>query len=222
MTKAKMVNIIIVDDHQMFRMGVRMYIESSCKDICVVAEVESGEKLFLLPQLTTASVVVLDIEMSPGMNGIEVARRLKSIYPDLKILAVSALTSQEVVEAMIDTGVNGFISKSKGDYETLANAIRTIADGYEYYGVDISKILFNTYVAAKKTVKVTSEFTAQERQIIELCGKGLSVRQIAVQLFISRRTVENHKQHIFEKLGIHSTGEMIRYAMVHKIIRVES
>ena len=216
-----MVNIIIVDDHPMFRMGVRMYIESKCDDICVVGEAESGEKLLLLPQLATASVVVLDIEMPPGMNGIEVARRLKSTYLHLKILAVSALTSQEVVEAMIDAGVNGFISKSKGDYQTLADAIRTIADGYEYYGVDISKILFNTYIATKKTVKVTSEFTAQERQIIELCGEGLSVRKIAEQLFISRRTVENHKQRIFEKLGIHSTGEMIRYAMVNKIIKIE-
>ncbi|MCL1973513.1 MAG: response regulator transcription factor [Bacteroidetes bacterium] len=216
-----MIEIIIVDDHQMFRMGVRMYIELKCNDICVVGEAESGQKLLLLPQLATASVVVLDIEM-PGMNGIEAARRLKSTHPDLKILAVSALTSQEVVEAMINVGVNGFISKSQGDYETLADAVRTVADGYEYFGADISKILFNTYVAAKKTVKVTSEFTAQERQIIELCGEGLSVRKIAAQLFISRRTVENHKQRIFEKLGIHSTGEMIRYAMVNKIIRVEN
>jgi two-component system response regulator NreC len=215
-----MVNIIIVDDHPMFRMGVRMYIESKCDDICIVGEAESGEQLFCLPELATADVVILDIEM-PDINGIEAARRLKNRYPDVKILTVSALTSGEVVETMISVGVNGFISKHKGDYEILAEAIRTVAEGYEYFGADISKILFNIYVSTKKTTNVTSEFTAQERQIIELCANGLSVRKIAERLFISQRTVENHKQHIFEKLGIHSTSEMIHYAIKNRIIKVE-
>jgi DNA-binding NarL/FixJ family response regulator len=216
-----MIHVILVDDHPMFRTGIRMYIESKCDDICVVGEAGSGEELFNLPEVATAQLTLLDIEM-PGMNGIEAARKLKRFYPEMKILAVSALTTNAVVDAMIDVGINGFISKSRGSFESVIEAIRTVDSGYEYFGADISEIIFNIYIATKKTTAITSEFTTQERQIIELCGQGLSARKIAERLFITHRTVEHHKQNIFEKLDIHSTQELIRYAIKNGIIKIES
>jgi DNA-binding NarL/FixJ family response regulator len=198
-----------------------MYIESKCDDICVVGEAGSGEELFNLPEVTTADLTLLDIEM-PGINGIEAARRLKCEYPEMKILAVSALTTNEVVDAMINAGINGFISKHRGGYETLAQAIRTVNSGYEYFAADIYNIIFNIYITTMKTTKVTSEFTVQERQIIELCGQGFSARKIAERLFITHRTVEHHKQNIFEKLSIHSTHELIQYALKNGIIKIEN
>ena len=216
-----MIRIIIVDDHPMYRMGIRMYIESKCDDICVVGEAESGEELLRLPELATADLVLLDIELAGGMNGVEAARRLKRAYPEMKILVISAMTTNEVVDAMIESGINGFISKRRGGDEKMVEAIRTVYSGYEYFGADISEIIFNIYINAKKTAQVTSEFTAQERQIIELCGQGLSARKIAKKLFITHRTVEHHKQNIFEKLDIHSTQELIRYAVNNGIIKIE-
>jgi len=125
------------------------------------------------------------------------------------------------VDAMVTTGVNGFISKRRGGDEKMVEAIRTVYSGYEYFGADIAGIMYDIYVSAKKTTNVTSEFTAQERQIIELCGAGLSAQKIAQRLFITHRTVEHHKQNIFGKLGIHSTQELMRYAVANGIIKIE-
>ena len=219
--KKEVISIIIVDDHPMFRTGIRMYIESVCDDICVAGEAESGEELLRMPELAAADVILLDIELDGGMNGVEVARRLKRERPEMKILVISAMTTNEVVDATVSTGVNGFISKRRGGDEKIAEAIRAVYSGYEYFGADISEIIFNIYINAKKTAQVTSEFTAQERQIIELCGQGLSARKIARQLSITHRTVEHHKQNIFEKLDIHSTQELIRYAVKNGIIKIE-
>ena len=215
-----MIRIILVDDHPMFRTGIRMYIESKCDDICVVGEAESGESLFRLPELASADLILLDIELV-GMNGIEAARRLKREYPEMKILTISALTTTEVIGAMLDTGINGFISKRRGGYENVVEAIRSVTNGFGYFGADISEIIYNIYITTKKTTLVTSEFTAQECQIIELCGQGLSARKIARHLNITHRTVEHHKQNIFEKLGIHSTSDLIQFAVKNGIIKVE-
>jgi DNA-binding NarL/FixJ family response regulator len=198
-----------------------MYIESTCDDICVADEAESGEELLRSTELATADLVLLDIELAGAMNGVEAARRLKRDYPELKILVISALTTNEVVEAMTGVGVNGFISKRRGGYEKMAEAIRAVHSGYEYFGADIAEIIYNIYLAKKKTARVTSEFTPQERQIIELSGQGLSARMIADKLFITCRTVEHHKQNIFEKLDIHSTKELIRFAVNNGIIKIE-
>ena len=216
-----MIRTIIVDDHPLFRTGIRLYIESKCDDICVVGEAESGEELMHLPELAATDVILLDIELAGKMNGIEAARKLKQEYPTVKILVISALTTIEVVDAMTNIGVNGFISKRRGDNENMIEAIRTVHNGYEYFGTDIAEIIYNIYITTKKTTKITSEFTAAERQIIELCGQGLSAQKIAKQLSITRRTVEHHKQNIFDKLGIHSTQELIRYAIKNGIIKIE-
>jgi DNA-binding NarL/FixJ family response regulator len=204
----------------MFRTGIRMYIESNCDDISVVGEAESGENLLLLPQLAEADVTLLDIELD-GMSGIEAARKLKKKHPEMKILTISAKTTHDVVDAMLNAGINGFISKRRGSNENVVEAIRAVHSGYDYYGKDISEIMFNIYITTKKTTQATSEFTAQERKIIELSGQGLSARKIADRLCIEHRTVEHHKQNIFDKLDIHSTYEMVQYAVKNGIIKVE-
>ena len=214
-----MINIILVDDHELFRTGVRMYIESKHPDMSILAEVESGEDLFLLPQLAAAHIVLLDINL-PDMDGIAVAGRLKSEYPNLKILAVSAETGADVVGAMLNKGIDGFISKRKGGSEIMVEAIYAIMNGHEYFGKDISEIIYRIYLSKQHTAKAPVIFTSQECKIIELCSLGIPAKQIADRLNITSRTVEHHKQNIFEKLGIHSTVEMVQYAVKHGIIRI--
>ena len=215
-----MINVIIVDDHELFRLGVKTAIENRHSDLRIVGEVESGAELFALLAEVAADIVLLDIAL-PDMSGIDIARRLKNERPEIKILAISAENAASVIQSMLDIGIEGFISKRYGGVDTFAEAIRSIMQGMEYYGTDISEIIYRIYTTKKKTAEVSAEFTKQEKRIIELCREGLPGKLIADRLGISLRTVNNHKNHIFQKLGISNTMEMVQYAMKNGIIKME-
>jgi DNA-binding NarL/FixJ family response regulator len=212
-----MIHVIVVDDHRLFRIGLKAAFESHHPDIVIAGEADSGDALFRILASMSADLVLLDINL-PDIWGVEVARRLRSEYPDLKILAVSAENTAETIQAMLEAGIHGFISKRNGDANELATAIRTVMSGVEYFGRDISAIIFNFYVAKKKTTAVTAEFTAREREIIIACGKGLMCKEIADKLGISINTVNSYKKSIFQKLGINNTVEMVQYALKHGIV----
>jgi len=215
-----MIRIIIVDDHRLFRMGIKSGFETQNLDIQVVGEANCGKELFTVLETTPADIVLLDINL-PDMDGAEIAARLRRDYPNLKILAVSAENSIETIENMIEAGIDGFISKQHGDINELAVAIRNIMDGIEYFGRDISSIIFGVYVSKKKTTAVSAEFTEREREIIQLCRDGLLCKEIADRLNVSINTINTHKKRIFQKLGINNTMEMVRYALKYGIVRIE-
>ncbi|MDR2586225.1 MAG: response regulator transcription factor [Prevotellaceae bacterium] len=214
------ITVIIVDDQELFRLGVRAAIESRHPDITIVGEAKCGADFFRLLENTTADLVLLDIIL-PDTNGIEIAKRLKTEYPALKILALSAENSASTVEKMLEIGVEGFISKLNSNPDILAQAIRSVKQGFEYFGRDISDIISRIYIAKKRTVEVSSEFSEQEQRIIEGCSQGLPAKLIADRLNISARTVDWHKSNIFRKLGINSSLEMVRFALKNGIIRME-
>ena len=215
-----MIKVVIVDDQEFFALGVRTAIECRHPDLCVTGVAATGAELFALLETVSVDILLLDI-LLPDINGVEIARRLKSERPELKILAISAENSIPVVTEMLNIGVEGFISKRNGGIDEYADAIRSIINGVNYYGRDISGIIYNLYVSIKKTSEVTAEFTTQEKRIIELCRSNKSGKEIADQLCISLRTVNNHKNNIFRKLGINSTKEMVSIAISNGIIRVE-
>jgi two-component system response regulator NreC len=217
----EVIRIVIVDDHRLFRMGLRNTFQYTCPDIVVIGEAGSGEALFALAALNVADLVLLDINL-PGMSGANVARRLRSDYPDLKILAISAENSTETVKTMLEAGIDGFISKQKSDADELAEAIRSIMNGEEYFGSDIANIIYGVYVAKKKTTTITPDFTGREREILLLCRDGLLYKEIAGRLGISFHTVNSHKKNIYQKLGINNTMEMVQYALKNGIIQIEN
>ena len=216
-TKMDKTKVILVEDHELFRMGLRTAIELRHHDITVVGEAETGRDFFTLLETVTADIVLLDIEL-PDMNGIAIARRLKDEYPQMKILTVSAMNDAKTIEEMLEIGIEGFTSKLNTTPDTLIEAIRTIMQGMNYFGKDIAEIIRRIYTAKKKTTQITTEFTEQEKRIIECCQEGLSCKLIADRLAISTRTVDWHKSKIFHKLGINSTLEMVRFAVKNGII----
>jgi DNA-binding NarL/FixJ family response regulator len=216
-----MIQIIVVDDHNLFRMMLKSTFQTDYPDICVTGEADCGEELFRVLASTPADLVLLDVNL-PDIWGVDVARRLRSEHPAVKILAVSAENTSETIQAMIDVGIDGFVSKQRSDADELALAIRSVMSGVAYYGRDISAIMFDVYVAKKKTSTVTAEFTNREREIILLCRDGLLCKEIAARLDISVNTVNNHKKNIFQKLGINTTMEMVQYALKNGIIRIEN
>jgi len=214
----KPINVIIVDDHEFFRLGIRTAIENHHPDITIVGEAKCGAEFFALLKTATVELVLLDI-LLPDMSGVEIARRLKAEYPEVKILVLSCETSISTVKQLLDIGIEGFISKFDNSMDTFADAIRSVVQGLEYYGKDISCIISQIYLASKKTMQVTAEFSEQEKRIIECCHEGLSGKQIANRISISYKTMEWHKANIFRKLNIHSTVELVRFATTHGIIR---
>ena len=211
------IRVILVDDHELFRLSLRTAIECSCDDIVIEGEAGSGAAFFSLLKTIEADIVLLDIAM-PVMSGIDIARRMKTEYPDMKILAVSAENDSSTIEDMLVIGIDGFVSKSKCKPDMLADAIRSIMHGFEYLGKDISEIISRIYIAKKKTTHVDDEFSDQEKKIIELCLEGLPGKLIADRLGITTRTVDWHKSNMFSKLGINSTIELVQFAIKNKII----
>jgi len=216
-----MIQVIVVDDHKLFRVSLKAAFNAEHPDVRVVGEAGSGKELFEVLTDTPADIVLLDIGL-PDMGGAEIASRLRRDYPDLKILAVSAENTSETIHAMIDAGIDGFVSKQIGDPDEIAVAMRTIMDGIEYYGRDISSIIFGVYVSKKKTTDVTAEFTNRERDVILACRDGLMCKEIAAQLGVSINTINTYKKRIFEKIGINTTLEMVQYALKKGIIRIEN
>ena len=215
------IKIIIVEDEEFVRMGLRTAIVQSHADIVIVGEAANGLEFFRLLETAAgaaADMVLLDIRL-PDVSGIDIAKRLKSERPEMKILVVSHENATETVERMVDTGVDGFISKQQSNSGILVQAILAIMQGHEYFGQDIANIISQIYVAKKGVMEVLSMFTKQERLIIEYCHEGLTAKEIADRLCLTAKTIEWHKSNIFSKLGINSTREMVRFAVKNGIIR---
>jgi DNA-binding NarL/FixJ family response regulator len=215
-----MIKIIVVDDHPLFRIGIKSIFKEGNNDIVVIGEAECGSELFKLLAYSVPDMILLDINL-PDVSGVEIAYRLKKEYPAIKILAVSAENTAETVKAMLDAGINGFISKRKSGTAELAEAIHSVMNGLEYFGRDISAIMYDIFISKKKTTIIPSEFTDREREIMLACRDGLLSKEIAARLKISINTVNTHKKNILQKLGINNTMEMVQYALKNGIIRVE-
>ena len=211
-------NVIIVDDLRLFRLSLRMAFTDN-PEISVTGEAETGEAFLSMLSTTPCDLVLLDIGL-PDIDGVEIARRLRRNYPAVKILAISSENTRERVHDMLEIGIEGFISKQNGAYDEIAFAIRSIMDGEQYFGKDISTIMYQIYTNKKNAdAQPSPDFTPREKEIIELCREGLIAKEIAARLNISAYTVQNHKNNIFQKLGINTTMEMVQYALKHKIIR---
>jgi len=218
------IKVIIVDDHDTYRFGVRMNIELGHPDIAVVGEAKSGAEFFdLLKTVEAVDIVLLDIIFhdTSGISGIDIARRLKNERPEIKILAISAENSSETITEMLQIGIDGFINKTNSTLDTPVEAIRSIMEGLEYFGRDIAAIISRIVLAKKKNEKDLAEFSEQEIQLIEYCHEGLSAKLIADRMGVVLGTVNWHKGKIFRKLGINSTAEMVQYALKKGIIRVK-
>lgn len=209
------INILLVEDHVLTRMGTKAALNSSSKNCQVVAEAGSvKEAKDILKNLPKIDLVLLDLILPDG-NGIEVVQFMRLRNMDNKVLIISADTDKNNILQLVQLGINGFISKF-ADISTLEYAVESVCNGNDYFGKDISEIIH-----AVTTAKSPEEelFTARELEIIRLCTQGHSVKIIADELNISTRTVENHKNNIFKKMGFNSTGELIYFAFEKGIVQ---
>lgn len=218
----KKIKVLITDDHKLIRDGIEAML-SNHDDIEAVGSVSSGEDAINACRELNPHVVLMDIMMH-GMTGIEATRWIKSLDPDIKVIIVTMEISKEYVSAGIKSGVDGYLPKDV-DKSTLIAAIRTVNKGERYFNEAIMKLVFEDFYSNEKskrqTTRLPNELTKREYEILALVATGKTNREVAEALFISIKTVETHKTHILEKLGLKNTPELVKYAIKNKIISID-
>jgi len=206
--------IAILDDHELIRVGVAGTLQSTPHSVTI--SVSTAAQLFeALEAGTPCDIVLLDILM-PDTNGVEVAERLRRGYPDIKIIVLSIDNREFTLIQLLKIGMDGFVSKSSPLSE-IPLAIDSVANGVPFYGRDIS-ILIRDITDAKLNNKNIAALSKREIEIIKACCDGLMGKEIADKFHISLRAVNSHKTNIFNKLGLSSSVEMVRFAIEHGII----
>lgn len=207
-------NIAILDDHELVRVGVATTLRNTPHELTI--SVASADELFAaLQDGKPCDILLLDILM-PGTNGIEVAQRMRNEFPEVKIIVLSVDSREYTLVQLLQIGVDGFVSK-RGPLNEITSAIDTVSEGVPFYGRDIA-ILIRDITDAKLNKQNTAALTKRELQIIKACCDGLLGKEIAENLHISLRAVNSHKTNIFNKLGLSTSVELVRFAIEHGII----
>ena len=209
------VRVLIVDDHPIFRAGLRERLESDSAAIEVVGEAGDGATARSMTAALCPDVVLMDISM-PGMNGIEATRVISAEFPDVEVIILSVYDDDQYVHAALEAGASGYLLKTVEAAELRDSVIR-VARGESVLSPSVAR----TVLTRLSGVTVASSpLSDRERQVLELAAHGASNKSIAKELFLSTRTVEAHLRNIFEKLGVASRTEAVTEAMRHDWIRL--
>jgi DNA-binding NarL/FixJ family response regulator len=205
--------IVLADDHAMFRQGIKNILEGA-EDLEVVGEAGDGLNLLELLKKVTPDLVILDISM-PNLRGLEATREIKKIAPDVRVLILTMHRDKEYVYHAISTGAEGYLLKEDADTELFA-AVDSIRQGKYYISPLLSGELAHELLQTphKGQANLRSDpLTLREREVLKLIAEGISNKEIAELLFISIRTVENHRANIMRKLKIRQTANLVKYAI---------
>lgn len=216
----KKLQIILADDHQMFRDGVRAVLADE-KDIEVMGEVGDGTSLFDLLRTVHPDLVITDIHM-PGMSGIEIAKRLKHEYPDIKVLMLSMHTNEEFITKALHVGADGYLPKDTSMMELL-DAIKSICEGENYFNKSISDTILKSMIKSPgggDDPENAESLTSREKEIVLLVVDGMTNKEIADKLCISVRTVDSHKNNVMQKLHLKSSVELVKYAIRTRMVNL--
>ncbi len=206
--------MLIVDDHALVRMGIRRLLDD-LPDMDVVAEAESGEMALSMVKLHQPDVVLLDMKM-PGIDGWEVTRRLQKTSPQVKVIAVTALSNEPLPTRILQLGAMGYLTKESG-LEEMAAAIRKVVNGEKYLSAEIAqKMAIGSLQAPQESpFDLLSE---REMQVMFMITSGMTVQEIAERLFLSTKTVNGYRYRMFDKLVIRNDVELTYLAMKHRVI----
>lgn len=212
----KAVKIFLVDDHTLFREGVK-FLLSNDDLISEIYEAGNGKDLLEHIMRVKPDIILMDIEM-PEMNGIEACRESLKRYPDAKVIALSMYANENFYSEMIDAGAKGFLLKNSR-FEDVKNAIKEVSEGRNYFSPEIlESIIKNLY--QRKNNKINKDLTSREIEILYNICKGLSNQEIADLLYISKRTVDKHREHLLLKTESKNTAGLVIYAIKNEIFVV--
>ncbi|MCP3959471.1 MAG: response regulator transcription factor [bacterium] len=206
------IRVLLADDHNMFRQGLRALLEKE-PGLSVVAEAEDGRQALDMVTKMKPDVVVMDVGM-PNLNGIEATRRVAEAVPDTNVLALSMHSDRRFVREMFSAGASGYLLKDSA-FQELALAIRTVADDRTYLSPGVTGAVIKDFVEHRTGIdaSVFSLLTARQREVLQLTAEGNTTKDIAAELRVSVKTVESHRQKIMAKLDVHSIAELTKYAV---------
>jgi len=209
--------IMLVDDHTLFRNGLRILLNTIDK-YEVAGEAANGQEFLELLETEVPDIVLLDIEM-PVMDGIAAANLALEKYPDLKIITLSMYGEEDYYYQMVDAGVKGFLLKNS-DMNEVKTAIETVYEGGNYFSTELLQNLVNSLRTSSKNREPQAELSEREIEILILICQGFSNQEIADQLFISKRTVDKHRANILEKSECKNTAQLVMYAIKNKLVEI--
>jgi DNA-binding NarL/FixJ family response regulator len=215
----KTIKTLLADDHTIVREGLRALLFAD-KEIEVVGEAHNGREAVSMTKALRPDVVVMDIAM-PLLNGLEATKQILADNPAVKVLVLSAHSDDAYIDRVISVGAVGFLIKQTSA-QILAKAIHDVMAGNAFYSPQVSKRLREHYQKPDKTgglmIKKATGLTSRELEVIQLVAEGQANKQVAAGLNISIKTVEKHRQHLMDKLNIHDTAGLTRYAIAQGII----
>lgn len=215
----KLIKTLLADDHTIVREGLRALLLAD-SGIDVVGEAHNGHEAVSLSKTLHPDVVVMDIAM-PVLNGLEATRQILATAPGTKVIILSAHSDDAYIDRVATVGAVGFLIKQTSA-QILAKAIHEVMAGNTFYSPKVAKRLHDNYKAPDKAgglmIKKATGMTSRELEVIQLVAEGRANKQVAAELNISIKTVEKHRQHLMDKLNIHDTAGLTRYAIAQGIV----
>lgn len=205
--------VLLADDHTVVRKGFRMILDQQ-EDLEVVGEASNGKEAVDLANSLQPEVVVMDVTM-PELNGIEATRRIAEVAPRARVLALSMHKDSVYVREILRAGAKGYLLKDSGEADLL-NAVRVIARGEAFLSPAVSDAVLTDY--RRHVTNPLDLLTSREREVLQSIAEGRTNKEIATNLNLSVYTVEAHRGRIMEKLNLHSTGELVRFALRNGVI----
>ena len=210
-----MITLLLVDDHELFRSGLRLVLDDD-EDFHVLAECSSGEEAVEAVRQLTPDVVLMDVNM-PGMGGLEATRLITAAFPDTRVIAVTVKEKDPYPQHMLEAGATGFLSKGCSA-EQLTEAIRKVHEGETFIPQEIAQALYLTRLQASGVATALATLSPREVHVMQMIAEGIGTHEIAEQLFVSPKTVSTYRQRIYKKLGVRNDVELShaarRYGML--------
>ncbi len=209
-----MIRILIADDHAIVRGGLKQLF-AMVRDIEVAGEAVNGMQALDFLRHTPVDLVLLDLTM-PGMSGVDIITRMRSLHPDLPILVLSMRNEPQVVRQVLKVGASGYLTKDS-EPEMLVAAIRKAAGGGRFIDPALAEqLVFD--IDQPGVAPLHEQLSGREAQILSLLARGRSVNDIAADLMISNKTVSTHKAHLMQKMNFMNNADLVRYAIMHGLV----
>jgi DNA-binding NarL/FixJ family response regulator len=213
------VRILIADDHEIVRRGLRALLEAQ-PEWEVVAEAVTGRDALEKAKQTTPNIAIIDVGM-PELNGLETTRQLLKMLPQTEVVILTMHENEQIVREVLDAGARGYVLKSDAGRD-LVTAVEALCQHRTFFSSKISELLLDSYLKhqdrSESTESPRSRLTAREREIVQLLAEGKSNKEVASSLNISIKTAETHRTNIMNKLDLRSVTELVRYAVRNNMV----